>query len=252
MSRWTHIRGGLELGTSPFRLKNKTQPGGYGSKNVYLPKPNEQVELKYPRPTKDWKTNELKLSLRMFIYSLPIAKPIIEKAFELLPQGESDWSYSILQNQNCSFMSGSQFDYPCEEKIFYQKVKEMFKGDYICNSWVDVDMIDYIEEIILGIREDVRYCSGEEMLEGLEKFFLYLRENEIHVEDGYLEWEDEYVDDYFYCWRCSRVSDDIGTCWSFHKIDRKTNKILWTKNYKYKDDKSISFDSELIAEEINY
>ena len=229
MSRWTHIRGGFELKTSPYRLKNPKQPGGLGSKNVIIPKPDEQVEIRYPRAC--CSDDNLKLTFTMYIFSLPIAKPVIDKAFKLLPHGE-DWSYSISQSIYNGSCSSGQFEFPCEEKIFYKKVQEMFKGDYIDESHVDVDFIECIDEIIIGVREDIRYYSGEEMLQALEKFFIYLRQNEVDVEDGYLEWEDEYESDYIYCWRSSRVTDDVETLWSFYKLDRQTNRILWYKQYK--------------------
>ena len=229
MSRWTHIRGGFELKASPYRLKNSKQSGGLGSKNVIIPKPDEQVEIKYPRAC--CLDDKPKLTFTMYVFSLPIAKPVIDKAFKLLPQGE-DWSYSISQGIYNGSCSSGQFNYPCEEKIFYKKVQEMFKGDYIDKSHVDVDFIECIDEIIIGVREDIRYYSGEEMLQALEKFFIYLRQNDIDVEDGYLEWEDEYEPDYIYCWRSSRVTDDVEILWSFYKLDRQTNRILWYKQYK--------------------
>lgn len=251
MSQWVHIRGGFELVSPPHEFKGKDPDRYCGSKDAYLPYPEEQMKLNAPKPytfTKNKKGEKgMGLEFRAYLYSLPRAKKYIKEAFDLLPQGEVGWSYSINQSIHNGSSSSSNFDYPCDVKAFKQAITAMYKcedewGNYTYEDLkkyygVELDWVEFINEIIIGIREDIRYCSGEEMLEGLEKFFNYLREHDIIVEDGYLEWEDGYASfwdkPYYYCWRCSRISDEMRTVYKFHKIEYKTNKILWTKTYSY-------------------
>ena len=249
MSQWTHIRGGFELTASPYEFKGKDPDKHFGSKNAYLPYPEEQLKIDAPRPhlfnPGKNKDPEFYLEFRAYLYSLPRAKKYIEEAFQLLPQGETGIIYSINQTVDNGRLSSSSFNYPCDEKAFKKALEKMYTSE---DSWytvdyqylkqgyhAELDMIETIDGIVIGIRDDVRYCSGEEMLEGLEKFFNYLREHDIEVEDGYLEWEDEYVmfsdKPYYYCWRQSRISDDWENLYTFYKIEHKTNKILWSKTY---------------------
>lgn len=279
MSRWTHIRGGMELTSRPHEFKGQKSTA-YGSKDAYLPFPEEQLKIRAPRPgltfaSETDEEQEATLTFKVRIYSLPRARKYIERAFQLLPQGEVGIKYSINQDSDYCWSSSSCFDYPCDEKAFKKAVEKMYRDDSWSLSFKDLDryyhietdMIDRVEGINIGIRTDVRYCSGEEMLEGLEKFFNYLRENDIDVEDGYLEWEDEYnvYDEerhYYYCWRCSRITDETEVLYNFHKIDYDTNKILWTKTYKRpkitklnkqgKECECIDWDAEIIVEEKTY
>lgn len=84
------------------------------------------------------------------------------------------------------------------------------------------------------------------MLEGLEKFFKYLIDNNIAIEDGYIEWEEEDIkykekNPYFYCWRKSRIGD-ISIVYTFQKIAYKNNKVLWSKTYKYPKGRNGNYD----------
>lgn len=277
MSQWTHIRGGIELVSNPHEFKGKNPDYHYGSKDAYLPYPEEQLKITAPTPrvfTKNKKgEKDVELMFRAYLYSLPRAKKYIKEAFDLLPQGEVGWSYSMNQTVYNGSSSSGDFEYPCDEKAFKQAVTNMYHNE---DTWVRYDYdelkkyynanlswVEIVDSIIIGIREDIRYCSGEELLEGLEKFFNYLREHDITVEDGYLEWEDEYAlysdRPYYYCWRCSRISDGIDDLYSFHKIEYKTNKVLWTKTYRRpylkdengKETERIDYCSkEAVAEEV--
>lgn len=279
MSRWTHIRGGMELVSNPHEFKGESPDYHYGSKDAYLPYPEEQLKISAPTAhvfTKNKKgEKDVKLKFRAYLYSLPRAKKYIKEAFDLLPQGEVGWSYSMNQTIHNGSSSNSDFDCPCDVKAFKQAVTNMYHSE---DAWVSYDYnelrkhyhanlswVEIVDEIIIGIREDIRHCSGEEMLKGLEKFFTYLREHDIEVEDGYLEWEDEYTlyfdKPYYYCWRCSRISDEMEALYSFHKIEYKTNKILWTKTYRRpylkdengKETERIDFRSrEVVTEEHNF
>ena len=247
MSQWTHIRGGFELISTPYELKGKKNTK-YGSKDVYLPFPEEQMKVLAPLPSYYYKEGaKPQLDFKAYIFSLPRARKYIEKAFKLLPQGESGWAYSIGQNISQYSSSSSTFHHLCDEKAFKNAITKMYQCD---DEWesrdykdlsknIDIDLswVDHVNGITIGVREDIRDCSGEEMLEGLEKFFKYLYENDIYVEDGYLEWEDEYLtwnenNHYYYTFRKSRISDDYDVRFEFSKVDYDTNKILWKKTYK--------------------
>lgn len=240
MSQWTHIRGGFELRSLPYEYKGKNPDTHYGSKDAYLPFPDEQMKLDPPTPVlRDKDKEKVGLSFEVSLYSLPRAKKYIEEAFKMLPYGETGWLYSISQQRYNSSMSSSSFDYPCEKKQFEKMILQMYDPEKIFSNYkefshyynMSLNWISYVTGIVIGVREDIRHCSGDELLEALEKFFLYLREHEIYVEDGYLEWDDEYISEYRYAWRSSRVfSDDV---YSFMKIDKKTNKIIWKKTYNY-------------------
>lgn len=248
MSQWTHIRGGFELTSTPYEFKGK-KDHHYGSKDAYLPYPEEQFQIEAPRPFKSENNKkEVGMSFRANIYSLPRAKKYIEEAFKLLPQGETGWSYAINQTVYNGSSSSSDFDYPCQRKAFKNAVTKMYGSE---DWWHDrnydelkryydiqIDWIDIIDGIIIGIREDLRDCSGEELLEKLVEFFLYLKKNDIDVEDGYLEWEDEWAAyskrPYFYCWRHSRIGNNaFSGLFTFQKIEYKTNKVIWSRSYQY-------------------
>ena len=220
MSNWVHIRGIVELISNPHEFKGINPDRHWGSKDAYLPSPDEQIKF---------------IDKEVYLFSLPRAKKYIDKAFELLPQGEVGYSYAISQTENNTYISGNMFDYPCDEEIFKQKYPEQ-----------KYSSINDVSSFILGIREDIRYASGEEMLEGLEKFFKYLIDNNIAIEDGYLEWEDEYIkykekNPYFYCWRKSRIGD-VSIVYTFQKIAYKNNKVLWSKTYKYPKGRNGHYD----------
>ena len=244
MSRWTHIRGGFELTATPYEYKGKKDIH-YGSKDAYLPFPDEQLEISAPRPRiyEEKKGGRLQSGLyfKARVYSLPRARGIIKEAFNLLPQGESGLDYFLKQDYRNCHSGSSDFNYPCEEKIFKKKIVDLFSKDksypYTYKEYKDLYgiecySVDMVDGIIVGIRDDIRDCSGQELLEGLEKFFTYLDERQVFIEDGYLEWEDEYESDIIYSWRCSRLDSDLTRMYAFHKLDKKTNKILWTRTYR--------------------
>ena len=257
MSQWTHIRGGFELISTPYEFKGK-KDHHCGSKDAYLPYPEEQFQIEAPRPFKS-KNNkkEVGMSFRANVYSLPRAKKYIEEAFKLLPQGETGWSYAMNQTIYNGSSSSSYFDYPCQRKAFKNAVTKMYGSD----AWwhdrtydelkryydIQIDWIDIIDGIVIGIREDLRDCSGEELLEKLVEFFLYLKKNDIDIEDGYLEWEDEWAafteKPYFYCWRHSRIGHNaFSELFTIQKIEYKTNKVIWSRSYRYPMDENEKVD----------
>ena len=242
MSRWTHIRGGLELVSSPFEYRGKGD-----KKTPYYPYPEKQVRLSTPTP--DY-CEDHGLEVTMYEYSLPRAKKYIDAAFAMLPQGESGIKYAIKQDDHDYCTSSSCFDYPCQKKAYHAALEKMYSADHGGFDYKDIEKyfkislfdLTEVHHMVLGIREDIRYCGGMEMLEALEKAFAYLEENEIDVEDGYLEWQDEYELDNLYSWRVSRVGPDYGVHHMFAVTNIKTNKIIYKKTYKYKVDKKGRID----------
>lgn len=238
MSRWVHIRGGLELISEAFEYKY----GRPGKETAYYPEPEKQVRLTAPEPA--WGKDE-GMTVVMFQYSLPRAKPYIERAFKMLPQGETGIRYSIKQDDFDCYTGCSTFEYECQKKAYKAALEKMYSrqewGPMLYKSLkrdlkIELYDINYVNNMVLGIREDVRHCSGMEMLEALEKFFEYLEKHKITVEDGYLEWQDEYEPDHMYSWRVSRVGPDYKVHHMFAVTSIKTNKILYKKTYKYKVD----------------
>ena len=246
MSQWTHIRGSIRLDSAlhEFKGKKNTQ---YGSKDAYLPFPEEQVKVLMPESyivQEEGKEDSSGLRFRCDMYSLPRARKYIEKAFDLLPQGESGWSYAIHQDSRNYYSSSSSFDYPCDEKAFEKAIEKMYASE---NPWdnrtfkelkrfehVELVWVKAVSEIIIGISEDIRDCNGYELLEGLENFFTYLLEHSISISDGYLEWNDEWNDNCIYAWRVDnyiKEDEDYRHRYSFYKLDKKTNKIIWSKSY---------------------
>ena len=248
MSQWVYVRGGFELEASPWEVKGSPKNKNSG----FLPYPKEQFKvlpptLSYAKPSKDKSGNLVmnkQLEFRVYIYSLPRVKKLIHKAFDILPQGECGWSYSMNQTSCQSYSASSNFTFPICQKYFKEAIDRMYDFD---NPWVKMrydtlkkyhglqnGFIEEVTGITIGIAESIRWCSGEEMLEAMEKFFIFLEENGIHISDGYLEWEDAWEVNYKYAWRCSKLSNDYK--YQFLKLDNKTNKILYSKNYKYTSD----------------
>lgn len=256
MSRWTHIRGVIEVTSEPFELKpmklvqpkeerNKSNDDEWAAyweerkRKSYYPFPKEQFILSTPVLQETW-DKKYYTRIQAYEYSLPRARRYLEEAFNLLPQGEVGWHPAIKQDKTNCGSSSSFADYSCQQKAFQQGVLELYKDEYWYFTFKELEKhlkiqltwIEHIDGIIMGIREDLRYCSGLELMEGLEKFFLYLKDHDIDLEDGYLEWQDEYDPDHIFAWRCSRIDYDCEH--QFMILDSKTNAILYAKKYDYK------------------
>lgn len=252
MSQWTHIRGSLELRSNPYEYKGNKTDECWEDKKIILPFPEEQMKIAPATPTtiykydKDGRTikdsGKPGLEFRAYLFSLPKMKKYITEAFKMLPQGESGLCYSLYQDMSMVGSSSSGFNHSCEEKAFKNQLSKIYTSSgwyegfpykYLTDMFgMTLDWIEHVNAVLVGIRDDIRYCSGEELLEGLEKAFLYLLDNDIKIEDGYLEWEDEYTNDQFlYAWRRSRVSPNFRELFGFYKLDRATNRILWSKTY---------------------
>ena len=272
MSQWTHIRGGFELDSSAVeidksKIKNPKPKGPRTAENekefiaywedykksAYYPYPEEQFVLGTPTLQDTWE-GKAYTRIQVYEYSLPRARKYIEEAFELLPQGEVGWHPSIKQDKYDCRASSSCSDFKCQQKAFEKGILNLYKDEFPYMKFKELNKLlkfeirwlDHITGIIIGIRDDIRYCSGKEMQEGLEKFFMYLDEHDITVEDGYLEWQDEWDDDHIYAWRKSRLSNDDH---EFLLLDKKTNKILHSKIYRAKYNEDYSEKEYEIIEE---
>ena len=262
MSQWTHIRGGLELVSTPYEIRKKPksliEPKREDfktqeeyekaddiyryklSKLLYFPYPEEQFKLEMPklgtsygRKKKNGKREEYQtLEFSANIYSLPRARKYIEEAFNLMPQGESGFRYSLDQNATDYCSSSSGFTEPCEYKAYKNALNKLYKSERPWESYTYEDLrrwfhiqedchITSINHILVGIRDDIRCCSAKDVQEGLEKVFAYLKAHDIIVGDGYLEWQDEYDPEHLYAWRYSRLS--FGISHQFLTLDIKCN-----------------------------
>ena len=142
MSQWTHIRGGLELVSSAYEQKpmkiahpkeeDFADKDAYEEaiekwraayhKSLYLPYPEEQFKLDVPtlrqRYNRKTKKEYTTLSFHANIYSLPRAKKYIKEAFNLMPQGELGFRYSVEQSILDSSSSSSGFMHNCLYKYY--------------------------------------------------------------------------------------------------------------------------------------
>ena len=260
MSRWTHIRGGLELYSTPFETKKDEE----GQDVYYLPFPEEQMKVRFDGMRYRYDRGEelpIGLSFAATIYSMPRAKKYIDEAFAMLPQGEIGFRYAIKQDANDYSSSQTYFGNPSVENAFYEAVEKfMSKGaraqfdvvdkeELIDECGLELSMADYASALAIGVRNDLRDCSGWELMESLEKALNHLKANHIGVEDGYLEWQDEYEPKWIYAWRCSCLQPE--EC-SFMILDAKTNSVLWKKTFSKPCDEEglIIYDSEDLIESI--
>jgi hypothetical protein len=277
MSQWTHIRGGLELVSTPYEMKKMPKSLVEPKKEdfeteeafekahdkyrweirklLYYPYPEAQFKLLMPEPgisygkkKKNGKREEFHtIDFKAKVYSLPRARKYIEEAFKLMPQGEVGFRYSLDQNDKDSSSSCSGFMVPCDYKAYQDALNRLYKAQNPFDSytyedlrrWFHIDeecSVDEVSHIIVGIRDDIRHASAEEVQEGLEKAFKYLEDHEISVEDGYLEWQDEYEPDYIYAWRFSRLS--WGISHQFLKLAKRTNQVVHSKTWAAKRDEN--------------
>lgn len=215
MSQWTHIKGVLRLSASVYStaVNSKT-----GEQIPVLPLPDEQMEIENGICDTWWneKTGEKEseLTFRVYEYSLPRVKPTVHWAIEkFMPHGEVGFGgYSLHQDKYKGNMSSSDFDFPCEEKQFKKVIEERYKNciyQYSVASWKDIKehlhprlrWVEHVTDFDLSIDDDIRYCSGSEMMLAMEKLLGTLEANDISVDSGYAEWEDEYDGEHLYAIR---------------------------------------------------
>ena len=265
MSQWTHVQGCLLLSSQPFEFKKikveppanfrnpKEQPeleeawekwrSAY-LKSAYLPYPEEQFKMSVPTLGRKYnkKTKEYEPCLdidRVFIYSLPRAKKYIDEAFKLLPYGETGFTYAIKQDVTNCRSSSSCFDYPCLQKYLEEAVNKLYHDDcYFYNHTYeslkryqnlrDEPWVENVDEMVIGIVEDLRYCSARDLEEGLEKFIAHLEKNQISIVGGLLEFVDEWEENTRHVFRAGEYDG-----YTFETIDTTTNKVTRLKTYSY-------------------
>ena len=268
MSQWTHIRGNIEFVASAYNLK---KPGNY--KTSYLPYPDEQFEVLPPMLGRKYtkKKEEVPcLQFTCYVKSLPKCKPVVEEAVKILPQGECGFKYILFQDRTMGRSSSSHFDFAFEEKLFQKKVEQMYKnhrwGDWSFQALANcqhakLDWLVDVNSFWFSVRDDIRYCSGEELMAKLIKFLDTMEKAGIEVEDGYLEWQDEYLPDLYFVYRKSRVEPETDKDCEFLVINRIDNTVLASKtryakwNGKSGQDWDIIYsweESEKWKEYINY
>jgi len=282
MSEWTYVRGGLELDSSPFELDknfNLKHPEkedyeteeAYDEaveeyrtayhKAVYLPYPEEQFKLGAPiaGTTPDYTKKKVKneFGFEVYpqkrcikfdgtaIYSLPRAKPIIERAFDLFPQGELGFRYSLDQIRTDASCFSGGFIHPCLYEYYHNAIDKLYGslpakwGD----SWSYKELNEHIgveedssyavvSEIVCGINTSLRDATADEVYHSLLEFLKYLAENDIDVRHGYIEWHDSYS--YFSGYRYAFRPGECFGEWCIMKLDYNTNEILWKHTRKLK------------------
>ena len=264
MSQWTHVQGCLLLSSGPFEFKKiKVEKPAKREdneeaweewrnayyKSAYLPYPEEQFKMSVPvlRNKYNYKTDKEEACLdieRITLYSLPRARKYIEEAFKLLPYGETGFTYAIKQDRTNCRSSSSSSEFPCLKKYLKDAVNKLYyTEDYFYsltyedlkkyNKLDDDPWIDYVDEIVIGIVEDLRYCSAQDLEEGLEKFIKYLESNDIDICGGLLEFIDEWEENTKHVFRVSQFEG-----YTFETINTTTNKVIKRKTYSYpKDEK---------------
>lgn len=278
MSQWTHVQGCLLLSSGPFefrkikvekptreQLRQRDEKPevleAWGRwreaylKSAYLPFPKEQFKMSIPTLGQKYneKTKEdepcLKID-RITLYSLPRARKYIEEAFKLLPYGETGFTYAIKQDYTNCRRSSSAHEYYCLQKYLKDSINKLYHtDDYFFsydykdlkkyNNLRDDPWVDYVEEIVIGIVEDLRYCSAQDLEEGLEKFIAYLEKNSINIVGGLLEYIDDWEDNRKHVFRACEYNGYV-----FETIDTTTNKVILKKTYSYplEENGLIDFD----------
>ena len=301
MSEWTYVRGSLELDSSPFEVskdfnlqepkrKNYTSDEEFEKakdefleayhKAIYLPFPKEQFKLGAPvlgweyDTTKKKRKNEFGIKTYpekscikfdgTVIYSLPRAKPIIEEAFKLFPQGELGFRYTLDQIAEDGTSSSSGFTHECLYKYYQDAINEMynnFSHAWKSSSWNYEDLEKYggvqdsccyecVSPIICCINTALRWATANDVYDSLIKFMNYLEGHEIEVTNGYIEWQDSYSqsEGYRYAFRTGAWNGE----YMIMKLDFNTNKIIWkrkhihpTRNGKTNFDSFVDIEEEI-------
>ena len=283
MSQWTYVRGCMEVSCSPYENKFK-EPIPYSLtkdlteeekvvwhnwrkkwlKGLYLPYPEEQFKITTPRmisryhkPTKK-DPSEIQWNLFVddaFLYSLPRAKPILDEAFKLLPQGEVGFRYAVKQDcwdySSTSFCGGG-FETPCLAKYYKNALEKLYYNEGHWSQYSYEELVKYqkldqgcsvvnVNAMTIGIVESLRYASAQEVEEGFEKFFTFLREHEFDIDNVLLEWNDNYEEGIYHRLDKGGQFDDL----IIETIDSKTQKVLRRKTYYYPQDEDgiIDYDS---------
>lgn len=283
MSNWTHVRGNIKIIASPYELRDsfkeiKPQKKDFATieeytkamqeylhkKNEarYLPFPQEQFDLG-PARFNSFRPEKPCLEFKAFVYSLPRARKYIEEAFKLLPEGEIEGiRHHVDQIKTDSNLSMNYCDVSYLKELYRETLVNRYKHDnpYYTYDFDDLQKyfyvneqcsIVYVQDILIGIHDDLRYVSAREFKEALKNFIHYLESNDFDIEDGYIEWEDEAECDennIRYAWRKSYSS--YGDM-SFFTLNAHTNEIITEERYYYSSSTidDFTFDIKVLSKE---
>lgn len=258
MSQWTHVKGCIDLSGSAAAVdhNNKTAVTKY-----YLPYPDEQLKLSAPKPTwvPEGKTRG-GIDYRVKVYCLPRCKEIVDSIMKLFPSGENNIiNYSLYQPKNRFRLSRGSLN-PWEENIVQNRILRQYQDeeDFV-GTWeelkdyynINIGWVDCATDFTLTISDDLRYCSGVEFLDALEKGIVSLKEQGIEVTEGIIDWADDYTK---YKFQCIITYDTI----TFRTYDPATgttiaSKIIqqvWNKETKTVEEKEVQTENwkELMEE----
>lgn len=236
MSQWVHVRGTLVLhGESIRRRKTRT-----GKPTYYFPYPEEQCSL-YADYVID---NQIQTRLKINSYPL-VSRIIKEGILDYIPFGETGTFCNLSYDTNHVNISSSQLT-PQEQPIFRKLASKQLNGYGLpwnmIKKRIACSSVDYNNEVILTINDDIRYCSGNELMTAFYKLFDFLSSKNIYIKGGYIEWVDEWEWDKIFAIRVDEYDSNI----KFMILNSKTNSIKSWKNLHYKYDYS---NNEIIKDE---
>lgn len=248
MSRWTHVIGAFRFNTDPHVFtKDKN-----GNITAELPYPDEQFILKPPS------LGENCLKFDVSLYSLPKVKPLFEKfSKEFLPHGEFGLTYFLNQQKNDHRSSSNHMDYSCDEEIFEEKLTKLYEDSplYRINRQLfEVGWIDTCSDFTFTVDDDIRWCSGYQLMAAFERLFAELSKEEIWLDNGCIEWFDEYESDLVFSIRKSTPHwGDACTFMIFGDVrDRCVASKVLIYDFeadKYVEEKSENWDELMKQEE---
>ena len=224
----------------------------------YLPYPEEQFKIcvpmpmtRYHKPTKkNPKDFEIDLVTSAKIFSLPKARKYLDHAFSLLPQGESGFRYAIKQDaSDWSSATFCHFEHPCLKQYYKDAINKLY---YHEDPWKSRDFddlveyrnldkecsIDFVDSMVIGISESLRWCTSDELQSCLEEFFIYLVKNEFYLDNVLLEWHDNV--EYHLLHRC--VTGYGEECLRIETINTETNEVIYRKTFDYPRDEGGYID----------
>lgn len=204
MSIWTYVSGSLELDKGPYFTKTnkdgfiKIYKKGYheGFPQKYMPYPEEQFKLIETRPIIREPESEKEKAKPGFAHTIqisafPIIKRDIDSLMEILPSGESDKIFYMLQEANFHRSSSSRFDNQQVEDFFKKVVMDKFPlwegitwEEYNKYCPTELDWEQHIENAVLCIHDSIRWCEASEFYEKLMQVFTSLIEKEYGFIDG--------------------------------------------------------------------
>ena len=238
MSQWTHICGNLKLSASVFNIKTNKN----GTEIVSFEDPEEQFVLGPAYVETGYEKSKVisKLIYDAYEYSLPRVKPIIEKIVnETMPKGETGLTYFLNQRKGYHDSSSSFLYYACEKNAFKKRIEELytnneeafghnFSFEHLKEIFhLKLGWVHQCQDFTFSVADDVRGCSGEEMLTSLENLIKKLGEAEIFIEDCCIIFTDEYNNDFHYLLtsECSELSLRCDL------VSNKDNSVLAYKRY---------------------